>query len=380
MKVIFGLLFYLPSCLCICIDRRNALCLGATIFASPHAALAGDETSLMSGREGIVNTDAALSKSVRGAVIRGAQVADRLDEKWERFSDSLRDRKACDPRTGRRMYDNGFRSDGSRLGNPILGALCESQPVKPLQASIATFITQSAEETSKEIIGKIDEQEMQQTRRLVGPAFSPSSNINSADESKRAREALNFDVYVQFRTYSEISTAKKDISRRFERSWGKRLLAELGQREEDGAFGDRNDFKSPFPIARPDPDDISYEYSRLLDALGRLCVAFTNLERNGFIGKWEISIPEDDDGAVVTIAIDDDATIGAQVLLREQNQSRFSNFFAGSVVQALVRAALEDIVQLQTFRMDAFFLDPSTTQQSIYNPTQLLLSISSLSK
>ena len=53
---------------------------------SPHAALAGDETSLMSGREGIVNTDAALSKSVRGAVIRGAQVADRLDEKWERFS------------------------------------------------------------------------------------------------------------------------------------------------------------------------------------------------------------------------------------------------------------------------------------------------------
>mgnify|MGYP004106979035 FL=1 len=43
----------------------------------------------------------------------------------------------------------------------------------------------------------------------------------------------------------------------------------------------------------------------------------------------------------------------------------------------MIRSALKN-AQLN-FRLDSYFLDPSTTKQSIYNPTQLLVSVSNLS-
>jgi hypothetical protein len=134
---------------------------------------------------------------------------------------------------------------------------------------------------------------------------------------------------------------------------------------------DRKDFRSPFPA--PDPtDEQPYDQNALLDALGAVSVTLDKLQQGGLIGHWEISIPEDDYGNVVTIAVDDDITIGAQVLSKEQNQP-----ISGSAVVALVRSAMDDRAKI-SYNMDTFFIDPSTTKQELYDPTQLLVSLSNL--
>lgn len=96
------------------------------------------------------------------------------------------------------------------------------------------------------------------------------------------------------------------------------------------------------------------------------------LKSGGLIGYYEISIPYDDYGSVVTVALDDYVPIGAEILLSEQN------FKCAGPVQAVLRN-LFDKARIN-FSLDTFYIDPSTTRQSDYNPTQLLLSLNGLSK
>ena len=95
-------------------------------------------------------TQSDLGKSFRSTVVRGAQFADQLDLKWERFSDSLRDERKCDPRTNRRMFDNGFRRDGTRIGNPVLGALCTPEPLRDLDATAARLVLELGQRAAVE--------------------------------------------------------------------------------------------------------------------------------------------------------------------------------------------------------------------------------------
>ena len=48
-------------------------------------------------------TDSNLGQAFRKSIVQGAQVADKLDAQWERFSDNLRDKGRCDTATGRRL-------------------------------------------------------------------------------------------------------------------------------------------------------------------------------------------------------------------------------------------------------------------------------------
>ena len=112
-----------------------------TIVALPLPALSASLPSAPEDTQGLeVVTQSELGKSVRGSIIRGAQLADSIDLKWERFSDSLRDEAKCDPTTGRRMFDNGFRRDGTRIGNPVLGALCTPEPLRELDTNMSTLV------------------------------------------------------------------------------------------------------------------------------------------------------------------------------------------------------------------------------------------------
>merc|ERR1711924_44593 len=99
-------------------------------------------------------------------------------------------------------------------------------------------------------------------------------------------------------------------------------------------------------------------------------MTLAGLQAQGLVGHWEISIPADDDGEVVTVAVDDDISIPAQVLLREQKMISISPVQA-AVVAACAKSGIKS-------RMDAYFLDPSTTAQEVYNPSQVLLSMSEI--
>jgi hypothetical protein len=91
----------------------------------------------------------------------------------------------------------------------------------------------------------------------------------------------------------------------------------------------------------------------------------------GLAGISEISVPNDNYGSVVTIAIDDYVPLSTEILLMEQNK-----IIAGPA-QAMVRAVM-DTTGIDYKDLDSYYIDPSTTKQSTYNPTQLLMSLNNL--
>ena len=339
-------------------------------------------------------TDSSIGKAVRKSTIQGARIMDNLDEKWERFSDSLRDEKKCDENTGRRLYDNGFRKDGTRVGNPVLGALCNPVVLGPFNQEFGSRVLYNGLNSAvgildgNSMVGKDSTNDKEFNKRrlqntiesvesLVQPSFERSiAKIDESNLDERQRQLYNFATYTNIKAINDVfiststsssssSSSFSTLSKQFYVSWGNTLSSYLAPN------ADRNNYSSPFPEMKDEFEDYDYDKNDLLDSLGILNVALKEMQRNGLIGYFEISVPYDDYGSVVTIAVDDDITLGSQVLLREQG-SRMN----GSYVEALVRSVMEKANVKYSY--DSFFIDPSTTKQSVYNPTQLLISLSNL--
>lgn len=316
-------------------------------------------------------TDSQLGRAFRRSVVQGAQVADKLDEKWERFSDSLRDKSRCDPITGRRLYDNGKRKDGTPIGNPGLGELCTPEPLLPLDirltdrildAAITSALIASGDAspaTNREVLNK----SIQETKNLVRPSFERSMQTLLSDDEKN-RGIFNFNLYATLRAITNFLRGDKLSIRAFQLAWGNELLSMFA------SSANRKDFTSPFPGRDEEFQDFDYDMTSLLDALGKLTVTLNQLKSGGLLGYYEISIPYDDYGSVVTVALDNYAPIGVEILLSEQK------VMVEGPMQSLVRA-LFDGARIN-FGLDTFYIDPSTTRQDDYNPTQLLLSLNGL--
>uniref|UniRef100_A0A7S2DI88 Uncharacterized protein n=1 Tax=Octactis speculum TaxID=3111310 RepID=A0A7S2DI88_9STRA len=344
------------------IPRREWLQLGGFLAV----AMGGPGKCRAEQAQGVeVITASDIGKAVRISTIKGAQFADSVDYKWERFSDSLRDKNQCDPTTGRRMFDNGFRRDGTRIGNPVLGNLCSPQPLRPFDPTLAASLLDTLDRTASKQTGQSEavlKGNVKELQDRARPAFARAEMGKNEAELERSKH--NFEVFTRAKAYSAYISDRPRI-KQFQEGWGSSVIDLLAS----GAG--RREFTSPFPKASPEDDTRRYDEGKLLDALGVISVCLRKLESGGLIGRWEIAVPTDDDGEVVTIAVDDDVTLGGQIFLREETMP-----LSGAVVEAIVTAALKrsDIL----FRSDSFFLDPSTTRQEVYEPTQLLLSLANL--
>mmetsp|Transcript_22776 Transcript_22776/g.50828 ORF Transcript_22776/g.50828 Transcript_22776/m.50828 type:complete len:490 (+) Transcript_22776:2225-3694(+) len=382
------------------------------LLAEPAFAAAPTLESSVSGAkydvEGVsAVTQSSLGTSVRSTVVQSAKLVDAVDMKWERFSDSLRDNKKCDPRTNRRLFDNGFRSDGTPRGNPVLGALCEPVPLKEVDEGLISRVLGGAfDDAAYETLGAdkaVLAQLVDRTRGKLEPAFARAIEAKAETEGKKAgaassapvdevrkQQRYNLEVYSRVRAYGEalVTTASsapttqgsstkppskasiiRQSGRNLDLQWGRNLLDRLA-----GPANAKYEFQSPFP--KPDADtSFPYEVEQLTNALGSIEKALGVLQDGGLIGHWEISIPEDDYGEVVTIAVDDDVCLGAQILAREENPA---SPLTGSPVVAMVRSAMEDRAKIPYAALDVFFIDPTTTKNELYNPTQLLVSLRNL--
>lgn len=328
-------------------------------------------TSTNTVDEGIsIITDSSLGRAIRKSTIQSARVVDNLDEKWERFSDSLRDKNKCDEATGRRLFDNGFRKDGTRIGNPVLGALCNPIELEPLNqnkgASILDYALSAAASSSMTDTTKL-RQNVEKVESLVRPSFERSiANIDeNSQKEERQRKLYNFESYTNMKAINDELKSSTEI-KNFYLTWGKLLISNLAPPDAN-----KDSYSSPFPEMKDEFEDYDYDKDKLLDSLGMLNAALKTLQQDGLIGHYEISIPYDDYGSVVTLAVDDDITLGSQILLREQGMR-----MSGSSVESMVRYVI-DKANIK-YNLDSFFIDPSTTKQSEYNPTQLLLSLSNL--
>ncbi len=303
-------------------------------------------------------------------------MADSLDEQWESFSDKLRDKSRCDDVTGRRLYDNGKRRDGSSIGNPGLGELCEKRGLESLDVELGGDVLRMGVESA--LISAADgskgketlEQAIERTKELVRPSFERSIQNSLDNEDERKRKVFNFEFYSTLRALDSYLTENgggKESIKKFQTTWGRKLV------EKYAPDANRMDYVSPFPEKEDEFQDYDYDKNSLLDALGKLTVALDRFKSGGLIGYYEISIPYDDYGSVVTVAVDDYVPIGAEILLKEQNYSK-----CDGPVQSMVRYLFNEA--RINYGVNSFFIDPSTTRQSDYNPTQLLLSLNGLTK
>lgn len=343
------------------------------------------QTANASTDEGLSQvTDSSLGKSIRKVTIQGARIMDNLDEKWERWSDGLRDEKKCDPYTNRRLYDNGYRKDGTRVGNPVLGAPCQPQPLSKLDVQVAEVLLDMMVDAGINSNGNDNPsrsnilEKIQEIQTLVRPSFERDMAQSQTEEEKERKE-YNFKTFCtlkaiittcNFNNRSFLQSAKA-----FQSRYGNAILQKFAQ----GAT--KQDYYSPFPDNDEFPfsdNDADYDKDNLIQSLGAIRVVLDKFQKVGLNGFYEISIPYDDYGSVVTIAIDDDIAIGADMLLSELGLTNGISGGGYGPYQSMVRAALEN--SNLAFGMDSFYLDPSTTKQSVYNPTQLLLSVNNLRK
>lgn len=358
------------------ITRRDCLAtflsslLGTTfLLPSPSVAAILDDDDTHQGISAV--TDSPLGKAIRRSVLKSARIADSLDERWERFSDSLRDRARCDEITHRRLYDNGVRKDGTPVGNPGLGELCEPRTLEPWSEATAARVLSLAvrsavakggreEEEAEVLEGKIEDM-----KQLVASAYERRER-SAETEQQKVRVRFNFRLYATLRAianYFKERSRKEDIQQ-FQLEWGRSLV------QTYAPSATRDDFSSPFPQRDEEYQDYDYDKNKLLDALGKLTRVLERLKSDGWMTYYEISIPYDDYGSVVTVAIDDYVPIGTDILLAEQG------YRCEGPMQALVKYLLN--ASGINFTMDTYYIDPSTTRQIDYNPTQLLLSMSNL--
>ncbi|KAL7521753.1 hypothetical protein ACHAWX_006433 [Stephanocyclus meneghinianus] len=354
------------------ITRRDCLAtflsslLGTTfLLPSPSvAAILDDDT-----HQGIsAVTDSPLGKAIRRSVLKSARIADSLDERWERFSDSLRDEARCDEITHRRLYDNGVRKDGTPVGNPGLGQLCEPRTSEPWSEATAGRVLSLAVRSAS--VGRGEEAEVlegkiEDVKQLVASAYERRER-SAETEQQKVRVRFNLQLYATLRAiadYFKERNRKEDIQQ-FQLEWGRSLV------QTYAPSATRDDFVSPLPQRDEEYQDYDYDKNKLLDALGKLTRVLERLKSDGWMTYYEISIPYDDYGSVVTVAIDDYVPIGTEILLAEQG------YRCEGPMQALVKYLFN--ASGINFTMDTFYIDPSTTRQIDYNPTQLLLSMSNL--
>eukprot|EP00984_Skeletonema_dohrnii_P000100 scaffold29_cov116-Skeletonema_dohrnii-CCMP3373.AAC.10 len=248
------------------LDRREALkaTLGfASVLLSPLTSNAIDYSD---DQQGIgVITDSSIGKAFRRSVVRGAQVADKLDEGWEKLSDGLRDKSKCDKNTGRRLYDNGVRKDGTPIGNPGLGALCEPVELLPLDTVFAEKLLETAIKSATLVSATKEDylqKAIQDTKDLVRPSFERS--MIGSDEEKR-KKSFNFEFYSVMRAITNVLTEKRVSIRDFQLAWGRELVSMYAP------SANRKDYSSPFPKI-DEFEDYDYDKNKLLDALGAVTV------------------------------------------------------------------------------------------------------------
>jgi hypothetical protein len=206
---------------------------------------------------------------------------------------------------------------------------------------------------------------IENTKELVRASFERSMQ-NSVSEDEKNRGLYKFELYSTLRAINNYLEGNKSLIQAFQLAWGNELVSTYAP------SANHKDYVSPFPFNEDEFYDFDYDKDLLLNALGQLTTTLDRLKQGGILGYYEISIPYDDYGGVVTIALDDYSSIGAEILLSEQK------ILSEGPVHSCVRA-LFDKAKI-SFSLDTFYIDPLTTRQENYNPSQLLLSLSGLSK
>lgn len=299
-------------------------------------------------------TTSGLGLSVRTSVVRGAQVIDRLDGRWERFSDRYglgTERSKQSARPAPRAVVNPLPLDvgvAGRLLEASDWAFLTATGVRPSRlrkqvADVGRLVRPSFERAAA-ATGR------REASADLGPPTPSTANDDDGDVELGFHDArgFNFVAYSHFRAYSDLLVQDGvpfgPFRPKFERLVGQRLVG--GSDGGDGDGGTSNsDGKGAavWSIPAGDRDGGSGGGSRQKGLEDRLISTFKqadvlcdDMQKAGLIGGWERSPVDGDsmedfvDGDLpeldVSIALDGDVTLNAQILLQEQGYRLYPDF------------------------------------------------------
>ena len=304
----------------------------STIIVQSYPSYAGEVGARIT--KAVTTSD--LGISVRTSVVKGAQVMDQIDGKWEGLSDRF-----------------GLGSERSKQA--ARPAPKEIPPPLPLDSSTAKAILTAADDVYLSLMPYIKmgtlQDQINKVVSLVKPSFERSGII--LDENIRdvkTADDFNFASYVHFKAYSDIIISEQGKSfdfngfrRNFEAQFGQRLVSLLLPRASNAVT-----------LSGQRSEQILASKLRLVDQL------FDVLKDKGLLSLTERS-PLDKDqitdwldntsDLTFTIAIDGDITLGSQMLLQEQGFRLYPDYPRFGVL-SLLRG-----IEGQDLQIDDYYFD-----------------------
>lgn len=319
-----------------------------------------------------------LTKQLRTSVVRGAQIIDKIDGKWERFSDDLHLGKE----RNKPKVDGEFDGETKRFvkSTSDVGAFDETFAFAMLEECDKAFIScfnarqEQSTLTKEKLLSEINN-----TMRLVRKSFFPSSK-----ETPTKEQEYNFECYSHFRVYNEMLVQQKvafpPFQKQFQSIVGRSIL-QLAQ-------------KSLVLSALND---------QLQNAIASTDIVAQFLLSKGIITSWERSIPSDDDveefststssstntfyvssDVKYTLALNGDITLNSQLLLQELGYRLYPSFGRWLLQQCLFQCFPDRGVGEKssgrgedvTVVIDDYYMDTSyNSNPDLFEVKQVLLNI-----
>jgi len=322
-----------------------------------------------------------LTRQIRTSVVKGAQAIDKLDSKWERFSDDfgLGD-KRNQPK--RNVIDAGGNERSKKVvqsqsnnGGIVLDEVFAENLLKQCDETFLSCLkAQNIATISPESLLR----QINDTTNLLRKSFFKASSIPA-----NAQEEFNFNCYVHFRVYNEILVKEEvffpSFKNDFEATVGKLILKSTLKEQ---------------PSLLQDLASETTLNERLTNALVASDTVATLLQNKGLIDTWERSIPPDDDiedwtttsrstttdnfyvssDLEYSLALNGDVTLNSQLLLQELGYRLYPSFGRWLVHEAVLQCfGSENKVKVN---MDDYYMDTSyNSNPDLFEVKQVLLNI-----
>lgn len=303
-------------------------------------------------------TQSDLGIQVRKSVVRGAQIMDKIDGQWEKFSD--------DNHLGAQRFNQQDRPKPREVPD-----------LQPLNVPLANKILEISDQTFLDLSGISSntlESQIQKVDDLVRKSFYRAGL--QFDTDMNAKE-FNYYCYIHFKAYCDI-VKDKTLSfnvKSFETALGEKLLRLFYTHGTDDRITSLS--KTEKNTKTESKEYVKIALSTALEAIDTVLNA---LVTNGFVARAERNTidqeriqdwSEDMADIQLSIPLDGDATLNAQILLQEQGLRMYPDF-GRFIIAALLRKCLEGTNQKVVD--EEYYMDTGYSTDS-FEVKQVLLNI-----
>jgi hypothetical protein len=342
--------------------RRNILRISAGLLLAspPLPSVAGEVGARIT--KAVTTSD--LGISVRTSVVKGAQVMDQLDGKWEKFSDKFG--------LGAERSKQGSRPNPKVIPDPLPLDIGVAQKV--LELSDNAFCSQTGVQPS------VLAEQIQKVASLAKSSFERSGLAVNADNPLKFETGpqFNFVTYAHFKAYSDLILEQKIVSfasfrSRFEAQVGQQLVSLL---VPAGYVVVVVKPQSPENNSSEEVKKASLENAlKAIDELGKVLVdkgLVALVERSSVTDDQIYDWIDDTSDLEFTVASDLDTTLNAQILLQEQGFRLYPNF-ARYAVKYLMNQVVA--VDQKVSVLDYYFDTDYNSDPDKFEVKEILLSV-----